>query len=568
MEWMSDELLDSIFSFIDHPMDRRALSEVCKRWYLADARTRKSITVGFSYAIEPSNLSRRFRNIQALKIKGKPRVSEFGMVVKDWGAYCEPWIQELVSQRHPSSATAFASLTSLHFRRMEVSDTALRLLARGFGSSLQVLRLDKCSGFSTAGLEAVARECKSLRVLYLEESVIEDDGSQWLHELAVSNSALEVLNFFLTGLDLSNLSDLAHIIANCKSLTSLKLGEISRGVVDLPADIFIAAKSLKELAVIFARNNISVNLPKTLTSFAGDLLFPLDPLVCSNFRELDLMSTTLTAEEHMQVIQCCPNLEVLKVRNIIGDAGVATLASLCPKLRRIRIENLEDAYGFCSYKGLITLASRCVNLQHVAIYVSDIANSALRAFGTHCPHMLDFRIVLLESTLPVTELPLDSGVRALLQGCRKITRLAIYLRNGGLTDAGLAAIGSLGEHLTWLLLGCVGTSDRGLIDLASGCRSLQKLELRDCPFTEGGIAVSVRLLASLRFLWIQKYRESNPYDLLQMGDWVVEYIVPSSDTTPSQVVAYRSTVGHRSDFPEEVIPLSQIAWAFGGGFHI
>ena len=59
----------------------------------------------------------------------------------------------------------------------------------------------------------------------LDESQIKEEIGDWLHELALNNSSLEVLNFYMTTLEMINISDLELIVTNCPSLTSLKVGD-------------------------------------------------------------------------------------------------------------------------------------------------------------------------------------------------------------------------------------------------------------------------------------------------------------------------------------------------------
>ena len=101
-------------------------------------------------------------------------------------------------------------------------------------------------------------------------------------------------------------------------------------------------------------------------------------------------------------------------------------------------------------------------------------------------------------------LPLDDGVRLLLQGCPLLTRFSVYLRAGGLSDKGVGYIGEFGAKLKWVLLGCSGESDEGLRLMAEGCRELERLELRGCPFSEEQLADSIlRKLKRLKYLWMQ-----------------------------------------------------------------
>ena len=261
---------------------------------------------------------------------------------------------------------------------------------------------------------------------------------------------------------------------------------------------------------------------------------------------------------------------------MIGDRGLEVLAQSCKKLRRLRIERgdddqeMEDEEGVVSQRGLMALAQGCLEIEYVAIYVSDITNASLECIGTHSKNLCDFRLVLLEREERITDLPLDNGVRALLRGCQKLRRFALYLRSGGLTDAGLRYIGQYSPNVRWMLLGYVGESDAGLLAFSRGCPSLQKLEMRGCCFSERALAVAAMQLTSLRYLWVQGYRTSETgRDLLVMARpfWNIELIpsrgviIDSQDGEsvviehPAHILAYYSLAGPRTDFPSTVIPL-------------
>uniref|UniRef100_A0A2P2KR50 Coronatine-insensitive 1 n=1 Tax=Rhizophora mucronata TaxID=61149 RepID=A0A2P2KR50_RHIMU len=149
---MSDVVLGCVMPYIHDPRDRDAVSLVCRRWYELDALTRKHITIALCYSTSPDRLRHRFRHLESLKIKGKPRAAMFNLIPEDWGGHAKPWVEEI--------AESFNCLKSVHFRRMIVKDADLELLASSRGRMLQHLKLDKCSGFSTDGLLHVARSCR------------------------------------------------------------------------------------------------------------------------------------------------------------------------------------------------------------------------------------------------------------------------------------------------------------------------------------------------------------------------------------------------------------------------
>lgn len=268
---------------------------------------------------------------------------------------------------------------------------------------------------------------------------------------------------------------------------------------------------------------------------------------------------------------------MMQTRNVIEDRGLEVIARCCKKLRRLRIERganeqeLEDEEGVVSQRGLIALAQGCLELEYLAVYVSDITNSSLEMVGTNLKKLCDFRLVLLDREENITDLPLDIGVRALLRGCHMLRRFALYLRPGALTDEGLGYIGQYSQNVRWMLLGSVGETDAGLLEFSRGCPRLQKLEVRACVFSENALAIAVLQLTSLRYLWVQGYRASSAtgQDLLAMVRpfWNIE-LIPSRRVLvadphgeyvaiehPAHILAYYSLAGQRTDFPDTVIPL-------------
>lgn len=165
------------------------------------------------------------------------------------------------------------------------------------------------------------------------------------------------------------------------------------------------------------------------------------------------------------------------------------LGKTCKRLRRLRVEH-DDA-GAITQRGIVAVAQGCAHLQQLVVYVSDVTNAALAMLGQGLPHLTDFRLVLEPAARRIVDLPLDDGIKLLLKGCTRLSKLAVYLRHGGLTDKGMGYIGEYGQRLKWLLLGCTGESDLGLANMAYKAQRMQRLEIRDCPFGEAGLAAAV-----------------------------------------------------------------------------
>ncbi|XP_059628033.1 coronatine-insensitive protein 1-like [Cornus florida] len=570
---MPDTIFGLVIEHIVDSRDRDAVSLVCRRWYEIDALTRKHITIALCYTTTPRRLQRRFQQLRSLKLKGKPRAAMFNLIPEDWGGFVTPWVEEI--------AKSFSCLESLHFRRMIVKDSDLELLAQSRGHALKVLKLDKCSGFSTDGLLHITRLCRKLKTLFLEESSVDEKDGEWLHELSLNNTVLETLNFYMADLAKVRFQDLEVIARNCRSLVSMKISDCE--ILDL-AGFFRAAGVLEEFAGGSFNEQpekySTVSLPPRLCclglTYMGKnemtIVFPFASLL----RKLDLLYALLDTEDHCLLIERCPNLEVLETRNVIGDRGLEVLARYCKRLKRLRIERgadeqgMEEEGGLVSQRGIIALAQGCLELEYLAVYVSDITNASLECIGRYMKNLCDFRLVLLDQEERITDLPLDNGVRALLRGC-KLRRFALYLRPGGLTDVGLSYIGQHSDNIRWMLLGYVGETDEGLLAFSRGCPSLQKLEMRGCCFSERALAFAVLQLTSLRYLWVQGYRATSATgcDLLAMARpyWNIE-LIPSRQVVvadphgeavvvenPAHILAYYSLAGQREDFPDTVCPL-------------
>ncbi|CAA2988203.1 Hypothetical predicted protein [Olea europaea subsp. europaea] len=572
---------DCVIPYVNEPQDRAKVSLVCKQWHKIDSLTRKHVTIAMCYAATPDRLARRFPNLESLKLKGQPRASMFNLIPCDWGGYAKPWIEEIVK--------SFKKMKALHLRRMIVKDSDLELIAStAIGKRLEVLKLDKCYGFSTDGLLNICRSLRSLRSLDMEESsIIENDG-EWLHELALRNTVLENLNFYMTDLVQINSGDLELIAKNCASLVMVKITDFD--IADL-VGFFRNAAALEE----FCGGSFSkppeagegdqnerlerysaVPFPPRLCCLGLTYLArPEIPIVfpfAARLKKLDLLFALLDTEGHCLLLGRCPNLEMLQSRDVIGDRGLAVVAQICKKLKRLRIErgdDMEDVEGVITQRGLISLSQGCLELEFLAIPVSEITNASLECVCTHLKKLYSFRLVLIEKQETRANFPLDNGVRSLLMGCNKLTGLTLYLLPGALTDVGLSYIGKYSPKVKWMLLGFVGESDNGILEFSKNLPSLQKLELRGCLFSEGALGDAILRLSSLRSLWAQGYNESGAdWDKVhkKRPKWIIELIPASRVAVPNengedafienkaQILAYHSLAGQRTDFPSTVVP--------------
>lgn len=159
---------------------------------------------------------------------------------------------------------------------------------------------------------------RQLKTLFLEESSITEKDGQWLHELALTNTVLETLNFYMTDLVRVNFEDLELIARNCRSLVSIKINDSE--LLDL-VNFFQVATTLEEFCGGFFNHPpdrySAVSFPRKVCrlglSYMGKnemwIVFPF----ASMLKKLDLLYALLDTEDHCLLIQRCPNLEILEV---------------------------------------------------------------------------------------------------------------------------------------------------------------------------------------------------------------------------------------------------------------
>ncbi|GJU41656.1 leucine-rich repeat, cysteine-containing subtype protein [Tanacetum coccineum] len=171
----------------------------------------------------------------------------------------------------------------------------------------------------------------------------------------------------------------------------------------------------------------------------------------NQIRKLKLVFACLDEDQQCLLFTRCTNLEVLYTIDGCGDRGLQVIGKFCKKLRKL------THYGLVTHVELISLAKGCTNLESLDVILGNISNEALECVGTHLKILGDFRMHLVKDD-GTTGL-LDNGIRAMLMGCRKLERLDISLRHGGLTDVGLAYIEKYGVNLRSLGLDCVENSN-------------------------------------------------------------------------------------------------------------
>lgn len=250
---------------------------------------------------------------------------------------------------------------------------------------------------------------------------------------------------------------------------------------------------------------------------------------------------------------------------MIEDTGLEAVASSCKLLEELRVFP-SDPYGAAqpialTERGLVSVSAGCPMLHSVLYFCRQMTNSALFTVAKNCRNLTRFRLCIIEPRTPDhdTRQPLDAGFSAIVESCRGLRRLSL---SGLLTDKVFKSIGASADRLEMLSVAFAGDSDAGLHYILSGCRSLRKLEIRDCPFGDKPLLQNAAKLETMRSLWmsscnlslgacrqlarrmprlnvevIDERRGGGKWDLLP------------DDCPVEKLYVYRTLAGPRSDMP-------------------
>ena len=179
----------------------------------------------------------------------------------------------------------------------------------------------------------------------------------------------------------------------------------------------------------------------------------------------------------------------------VTDAGLATLAAACPRLRTLRL----PATPGITVVGMEYVAQGCRQLKALTLPPGNTAalpdiDAWLEVIGQGLKQLR--RLSLVRSSVT------DAGLAHLVTGCRSLTALDLT-HCDELSEAGfLATVGTMCPHLVELVLdGCPWLSSASFATLAIGCPRLTRLGLQFNPqVTEEFLVVVGTALSGLRRL--------------------------------------------------------------------
>ncbi|XP_051118831.1 protein TRANSPORT INHIBITOR RESPONSE 1-like [Andrographis paniculata] len=564
-----EEVLEHVFSFLSSDKDRNSVSLVCKSWFEIERWCRRRVFIGNCYAVSPEIVIRRFPEVKSLEMKGKPHFADFNLVPDGWGAYLYPWIVAM--------SAAYPMLEEIKLKRMVVTDDCLELISKSF-KNFKALVLTSCEGFTTDGLASIAANCRNLRELDLRECEVEDLSGHWLSHFPDNCTSLVSFNMSCLGSEV-NFSSLERLVARSPNLKTLRLNR-AVPLEKLP-NLLRLAPQLVELGTgaysadmrsddAFSNLAEAFSACKHLKGLSGfwDVVPSYLPAVypaCSGITSLNLSYATIQSPDLVKLVSQCPSLQRLWVLDYIEDSGLAALAASCKDLQELRVFPSEpydaEANVPLTEQGLLSVSEGCPKLQSVLYFCRQMSNAALVAIAKNRPNFIRFRLCIIEPRIPdyLTNEPFDIGFGAIVENCKDLRRLSL---SGLLTDRVFEYIGTHAKKLEMLSIAFAGETDLGLHHVLSGCDSLRKLEIRDCPFGDKALLANTAKLETMRSLWMSSCSVSfRACKLLgqkmpRLNIEVIDERGPPDSRPEScsveRLYVYRTVSGQRTDMPDFV----------------
>ncbi|XP_066919749.1 uncharacterized protein [Clytia hemisphaerica] len=331
----------------------------------------------------------------------------------------------------------------------------------------------------TSDVCRLSRVCRRWSELYLSEKL-------WEHIKVTNMTSLDIdstLNVMLQRLayTTSCLNIRQMKLDGCKELTDEGIQTMALRCPELRALEIASCDQVTARGVY----NVLVNCPNLaflnlsgcegVSSFSNRSDIISSPFSFGELKYLDLSSCSCFTDSDIEILLGrAPSLEYLYLRlcDSISNIGIETIARRCPNLKEI---SLNDCVNITDH-GVLKLLDSCHNLRYVSLAKCPITNMVLEQIASSpnnllrhlnlydCEYITDIAIMKLSASCPRLR-SLDIGK------CRKLTDASLY----GLSRCTLL------RRLN--LKGCCKVTDAGLRKLATICKNLRHLDVRDCLFS-------------------------------------------------------------------------------------
>ncbi|GAV80765.1 F-box domain-containing protein/LRR_6 domain-containing protein [Cephalotus follicularis] len=393
-----------------------------------------------------------------------------------------------------------------------VTDKGLLAVAENC-PNLTNLTIESCSSIGNEGLQAVGRCCPNLRSISIKDCpLVGDEGISRLlgsvtnsltkvklQSLNISDVSLAVIGLYgkaVTDLVLTSLPNVSDrgfwVMGNGRGLQKLKSFTIACSrVTDTGLEaIGKNCPNLKQFCLskcAFLSDNGLVSFAKAVVSLES-----LQLEECHRITQLGLFGSLLNCGAKMKalsLVKCfgikdlsvglsklssCVSLRLLTIRNCpdFGDASLAVLGKLCPRLQHVDLTGLHRITD----AGVLPLLESCeaglvkVNLSGCINLTDKVISSMVRLHGW------TLEVLNLDECRKIG----DASLVAIAENCQLLSDLDVS--KCAITDFGIASL-AYAKQLNLQILsvsGCSMVSDKSLPALGELGRTLLGLNLQHC----------------------------------------------------------------------------------------
>ncbi|XP_057792263.1 F-box/LRR-repeat protein 3 [Salvia miltiorrhiza] len=401
-----------------------------------------------------------------------------------------------------AALSSAAGLRDLNLDKcLNISDAGLAKVAVGC-PELRSLSLRWCFGVTDIGIQLLSNKCLHLKRLDISYLKVSSESLRWISEM----ERLETLQ--MVGCGSVDDMGLLHIANKCASLKVLDISRCDRLSMDALCSVINGHNRLLQLHASYCFSELSMSFVdrlKDLTNLevlridgarVSDSMLNIISNNCKCLAKVGLGKCRVTDTGVRHLVSSCVNLKVLDLTccSDLTDSAILAMALSCRDLLCLKLE----CCNLLSEGSLNHLGSHCRFLEEIDLTDCSGINDIGLKYLSRCSELVSLKLGLCSNIS-------DKGLSYMASNCSKIQELDLY-RCAGIGDGGLAAISHGCKKLKALNLSyCDGVTDKGmeylsslkelsilemralrnitatgLTKLASGCRRLAELDLKNC----------------------------------------------------------------------------------------
>ncbi|KAJ4980185.1 hypothetical protein NE237_010965 [Protea cynaroides] len=528
---LTEEIIFAILDFLDeNPLDKKSFSLVCKSFYVAEARHRKTLKPLRSELL--TTILDRYPSVSRLDLTLCPRITDNSLIVIS--SICKSTLRSIDLSRSKCFSQVGLSNLVLNCSSLveldlsngtELTDSAAAAIAEA--KNLEKLWLVRCKLISDLGIGCIAVGCKKLRLINLKWCLgVTHLGVGLLAIKCKEIRSLDLSYVPITKKCLPSILQLQHleelVLTGCLGIDDGNLATLKQGCASLQtlnmsccqnvtheglSFLTNGAGNLRQLILAYG-STVTLALAETLQKFPKLESIKLDGCLvtsdglkaigdyCVSLRELSLSKCSGVIDEGLSSIVIkhkeLRKLDITCCRKIT-DVSIASIKTSCTSLTSLRMESCslisQEAFVLigqhCPFleeldvtdnsiddEGLKSI-SRCSNLSSLKIGIClNITDKGLTRVGMCCPKLKELD---LYRSVGITDL----GIAAIASGCSRLEMINIaYCKD--ITDHSLSSLSKCSRLNTLEIRGCHRISSSGLAAIAGGCKQLTKLDIKKC----------------------------------------------------------------------------------------